>query len=124
MKLLHSCVLYVENIKQGSNRALKDKLAGFKDLITHDNTIIRLHEKLAKRWPAIRSREVAAGVKVSLLISAVADGPKSVALYGGAHKRGRRSRLARGSRIGYCSWILVFTNIRSSPASVRTEDTS
>ena len=82
MKLLHSCVLYVENIKQGSNRALKDKLAGFKDLAAQDSTIIRLHEKLAKRWPAARSRKVAAGVKVSLIISAVADGPKSVALYG------------------------------------------
>ena len=72
----------MENITQGPNQVLKDKLAGFKDLAAQDSTIIRLHEKLAKRWPATRSRKVAAGVKVSLIISAVADGPKSVALYG------------------------------------------
>jgi IS4 transposase len=83
VKFLHACVLHgLENITQGPDRALKDKLAGFKDLVTSDSTIIRLHEKLAKKWPATRSKKVAAGVKVSLLISAVADGAKSVALYG------------------------------------------
>jgi len=83
VKFLHACVLRgLENITQGPNRVLKDKLAGFKDLVAQDSTIIRLHEKLAKKWPATRSRKVAAGVKVSLIISAVADGPKSVALYG------------------------------------------
>jgi IS4 transposase len=72
----------LENIAQGLNRVLKEKLAGFKDLVIQDSTIVRLHKNLAKKWPATRSRKVAAGVKVSLLISAVADGPKRVKLYG------------------------------------------
>jgi len=37
---------------------------------------------LADKWPAARTRKVAAGVKISLLISAIADGPKRIALYG------------------------------------------
>jgi IS4 transposase len=61
---------------------LKDKLASFEDLLTQDSTIIRLNKKLADKWPAARTKKVAAGVKVSLLISAVADGPKRIAIYG------------------------------------------
>ena len=61
---------------------LKNKLASFEDLLTQDSTIIRLNKKLADKWPAARTKKVAAGVKVSLLISAVADGPKRIAIYG------------------------------------------
>jgi putative transposase len=83
VKFIHVCVLHgLENITQSPNRALKDKLAGFKDLVTQDSTVIRLHEKLADKWPAARTRKAAAGVKVSLLISAIADGPKRIALHG------------------------------------------
>lgn len=82
-RYLHVCVLHgIEKITQNPNRMLKDKLAGFEDLVTQDNTVIRLHEKLAKVWPATRTKKIAAGVKVSLLVSVVADGPKRVALYG------------------------------------------
>jgi putative transposase len=83
VKFIHACVLHgMENIMQTPNIKLKDKLANFKDLITQDSTIIRLNKKLADKWPAARTKKVAAGVKVSLLISAVADGPKRIALYG------------------------------------------
>jgi putative transposase len=50
-------------------------------VLIQDSTIIRLHEKLADIWPATRSRNVAAGVKVAVLTSAIASGPKSVALF-------------------------------------------
>jgi putative transposase len=46
-----------------------------------DCTVVQLHEKLAKIWPAMRSRKVAAGVRISVLTSTTASGPKSVALY-------------------------------------------
>ena len=61
---------------------LKDKLAGFEDIVIQDSTVIRLHKNLANKWPATRTKKIAAGVKVSLLVSAVADGPKRVALCG------------------------------------------
>lgn len=69
MKYLHACVLHgLENITQGPNRILKDKLAEGKDLVTQDNTVIRL---------ASRTKKIAAGVKVCLLISAVARGERT-----------------------------------------------
>jgi IS4 transposase len=52
---------------------------------------------LAKKWPATRTKKIAAGVKVSLLVSAVADGPKTVAL------RGERTSEVKTLRIG--PWI-------------------
>jgi len=83
VEFLHRCVLHgLENIAQKPNRKLKEKLKAFIDLVIQDSTIIRLNEKLAKIWPAVRSRKVAAGVKISLLVSAIADGPKRVALFG------------------------------------------
>ncbi len=79
---LKTCVTHaIEYLALESNRVLKEKLVSFKDVLIQDSTIVRLHETLAKKWPAARSRKVAAGVKVSLLVSAIADGPKRVALY-------------------------------------------
>ena len=83
VKFIHVCVLHgLEDITQNPNRKLNDKLSGFKDIVAQDSTIIRLHEKLADKWPATRTRKAAAGVKISLLISAIADGPKRIALHG------------------------------------------
>jgi len=66
----------IEFQAQQSARVLSDKLNRFKDLVIQDSTIIRLHESLAKIWPAARSKKVAAGVKVSRVVSAIANSPK------------------------------------------------
>lgn len=80
---LKECVSHgIEQLAVESKGRLTDKLARFEDLLIQDSTIVRLHEKLAKKWPAVRTRKVAAGVKVSMLVSAVVNGPKRVALYG------------------------------------------
>jgi len=80
---LKACVTHgIEHLAQESNNKLSQKLKQFQDLLIQDSTIIRLHEKLHKKWPAARCRKIAAGVKVSLLVSAVSNGPKSVALFG------------------------------------------
>jgi putative transposase len=98
VKFVHACVLHgMENIMQTPNIKLNDKLANFKDLITQDSTIIRLNKKLADKWPAARTKKVAAGVKVSLLISAVADGPKRIVV------RGERISEVKTLRIG--QWV-------------------
>ena len=79
MSFLRECVLHaIEFQAQQQSRALGEKLNGFKDIIIQDSTIIRLHESLADLWPATRSTRVAAGIKVSCIVSAVADGVKSV----------------------------------------------
>ena len=72
-----------------------EKLSQFKDILIQDSTIIRLHEKLAKKWPAVRARKVAAGVKVSMLVSAVSDGPKRICMVRGQVKL-KRSVSAHG----------------------------
>ena len=79
---LRKCVLHaIEFQAQQTGRILNDKLKRFKDLVIQDSTIIRLHESLAKIWPAARTKKIAAGVKVSCIVSAVADSPKSVRIY-------------------------------------------
>ena len=79
---LRECILHaIEFQAQQQSRALGEKLNGFKDIIIQDSTIIRLHESLADLWPATRSTRVAAGVKVSYVVSTVADGVKSVKIF-------------------------------------------
>lgn len=82
-KFLKTCVqLAVEQMASEAHRTLADRLHRFEDVLIQDSTVIRLHAALAKKWPATRSRTIAAGVKVAMLVSAVANGPKRVALFG------------------------------------------
>jgi IS4 transposase len=79
---LKLCVTHViEQLAQEQNKVLNEKLTKFKDVLIQDSTIIRLHKALAKKWPATRSKTVAAGVKVGILVSAVANSPKSIGFY-------------------------------------------
>ncbi len=76
------CVLHaIEVMAAEGGISLGKKLKSFKDLLIQDSTIIRLHESLSPVWPAARSRKVAAGIKVSCLVSAVANGMKSVTIF-------------------------------------------
>jgi len=79
---LRECVARgLEYLAQEPSRTLNRRLSPFEDVLIQDSTIVRLHEKLSKIWPATRSRKVAAGIKVAILTSAIAAGPKSVALF-------------------------------------------
>ncbi len=82
VQFLKACVAHaLQQTASDAGRQLGDRLQRFQDLLVVDNTVIRLHAALAKKWPATRSRVVAAGIKVCLLISAVANGPKSVSIH-------------------------------------------
>ena len=79
---LKVCVNHaIEQLALEQNKVLSKKLSKFKDVLIQDSTIIRLHKSLSKKWPAARSKTVAAGVKVGMLISAVANSPKSIGIY-------------------------------------------
>jgi IS4 transposase len=81
-EFLKLCVTHViEQLALEQNKVLNEKLTRFKDVLIQDSTIIRVHKSLAKKWPAARSRTVAAGVKVGVLVSAVANSPKSIGIY-------------------------------------------
>jgi putative transposase len=82
VEFLKVCVTHaIEQLALEQNKVLSEKLTKFKDVLIQDSTIIRLHKSLAKKWPAARSRTVAAGVKVGVLVSAVANSPKSIGIY-------------------------------------------
>ena len=82
VEFLKVCVAHaIEQLALEQNKVLSEKLAKFKDVLIQDSTIIRLHKSLAKKWPAARSKTVAAGVKVGMLVSAVANSPKSIGIY-------------------------------------------
>lgn len=80
---IKECVLHgIEHLAASAHRDVSDRLKIFKDVMIQDSTVIRLHEKLAKTWPATRTRKIAAGVKVSLLVSAFSNSAKSVTIHG------------------------------------------
>ena len=82
VEFLHQCVIHgIEELAKEPGRNLNKKLDYFKDVLIQDSTIVRIHSSLANKFPAVRARKVAAGVKVSVLVSAIANGPKTVALY-------------------------------------------
>jgi putative transposase len=82
-KFLRRCLEYaLAELAHEPGRELDPKLARFEDLLIKDTSVVRLHASLAKKWPAARSRKVAAGVKVDMLVSVRANGPKTVALVG------------------------------------------
>ena len=83
-------VLYLKSIlnstmirlEERSNLQLKEKLKDFKSIYIQDNTVVRLHDKLASLFPAARTRKPgkSAGLKVSVLYNAVAHGPSTVSV--------------------------------------------
>ena len=82
VEFLHQCVIHgIEELAKDPSRKLSKKLENFQDVIIQDSTIVRLHSSLADKFPAARTRTVAAGIKVGVMVSAVANGPKTVALY-------------------------------------------
>jgi IS4 transposase len=82
-KFLKRCLEYaLGELAHEPGRALDPKLATFEDIVIKDSSVVRLHASLATKWPATRSRKVAAGVKIDTLVSVRANGPKSLALVG------------------------------------------
>jgi putative transposase len=81
-KFLKECVTHaLEYQAQEPCLKLGAKLKNFRDILIQDSTIIRLHESLAKLWPAARSKKIAAGLKLSCVVSAVVDGVKTVRIF-------------------------------------------
>ena len=82
IEFLHQCVIHgMEELAKEPGRKRSKKLENFKDVIIQDSTIVRLHSSLADKFPAARSRTVAAGVKVGVMVSAIVNGPKTIGLY-------------------------------------------
>lgn len=72
----------IQQMAGETNRILSPKMKWVKDILIQDSSIIRLSASLMKKYPATRSRGKAAGLKVSLLVSAVASSPQTVTIHG------------------------------------------
>ncbi len=58
--------------------ALRGALAGFKDVLLTDSTVIRLHDLLQKTYPACRTNHTQAALKAHVILSVTGRGPASV----------------------------------------------
>lgn len=77
--VLNSAIIQLEKT---SSMRIQGKLTDFKSIYIQDNTVVRLHDKLAALFPAARTRKPgkSAGLKVSVLFNAVAHGPSAISL--------------------------------------------
>ena len=83
VKFLRGCVkLALQQMAGEANRTLSPKMKWVDDILIQDSSVVRLSAALMKKFPATRSRKNAAGLKVSMLVSAVASSPKKVTIHG------------------------------------------
>jgi len=83
VKFLQACAkLVVQQMAEEANRTLSPKMKWVDDILIQDSSIVRLSAALMKKFPATRSRKNAAGLKVSMLVSAVASSPKKITIHG------------------------------------------
>lgn len=83
VKFLRGCVeLAMRQMAGEVNRTLTLKMKWIEDILIQDSSIVRLSAALMKEYPAVRSRKNAAGLKVSMLVSAVASSPQKVTIHG------------------------------------------
>ena len=83
VKFLRACVkLALRQMAGETNRTLSPKMKWVDDILIQDSSVVRLSAALMKQYPATRSRKNAAGLKVSMLVSAVASSPQKVTIHG------------------------------------------
>ena len=70
------------HLEKNSKLKLQGKLEDFVSVYIMDNSIVRVHEKLADLLPAVRTRRPgkSAGFKLSVLFNATAHGPSSISI--------------------------------------------
>jgi len=61
---------------------LQGRLAGFRDLIVTDSTVLRLHDLLQQSYQACRTNAVRAAAKLHLVMSVTGVGPRTVQITG------------------------------------------
>jgi hypothetical protein len=69
----------LQRVSQRSG-ALKGPLGAFRDVVSIDATVIRLHDLLAKAFPACRTNHTRAAVNLHAVMSVKGAGPRSVKL--------------------------------------------
>lgn len=76
--LLRRLLKHVIDMTWGLNRAASGRLKQFRDILITDSTVIRLHDMLAKSFPACRTNHTRAAAKVHLVMCAAGAGKQSI----------------------------------------------
>lgn len=76
-------------------RQLRGVLASFRDLVTTDSTVIRLHDLLAKAFPACRTNHTLAALKMHAVVSVNGAGPRSIQITAERAHDGPRFRVGK-----------------------------
>jgi IS4 transposase len=77
-RLLKQLVARVFDDLVGAGRRLQGPLAQFRDVLLTDSTVVRLHELLAKAFPACRTNHTKAALKAHVVLSVSGAGDSSV----------------------------------------------
>lgn len=77
-KLLKRALIHVLEKSGSPKRRLSGSFAAFKDVLTADSTVIRLHALLKSKWPACRTNHTLAALKAHVIMSVLGKGAKSV----------------------------------------------
>ena len=76
--MLKSAAAHAFDTSVGLGRALQGPLASFKDVLLTDSTVVRLHEMLAKTFPACRTNHTKAALKAHVMLSVRGQGKQSI----------------------------------------------
>jgi hypothetical protein len=106
------------------NGAMRGALAGFRDVLLTDSTVIRLHDLLQKAFPACRTNHTLAACKAHIILSVTGRGPASVKVTSERVHDGPCCAPDAGCGIGFCSSSWATTDSSCSPASTGKAGTS
>jgi IS4 transposase len=87
-KMLKQAAAHALDHGVGVGRALQGHLAGFRDIVLTDSTVVRLHDLLKKKYPGSRTNHSKAAVKAHWVMSVSGAGKHSVRLTPGRRHDG------------------------------------
>ncbi len=82
VKMLEQALLHALEHDAGAGRKLRGHLARFVDVLITDATVLRLHDLLARHWPASRTNHTQAAMKTHWVMSVTGRSRQSVKLTG------------------------------------------
>lgn len=77
-RLMRAVLVELVDRSMRSRRSLAGNLAGFKDVLLSDSTVIRLHSLLERAFPACRTNHTKAALKAHVILSVTGAGPQTV----------------------------------------------
>jgi IS4 transposase len=80
VKLLRAVLVELIDKLAGSHGKLSGALAAFRDVLIIDSSVIRLHDLLARRFPACRTNHTLAALKTHVVVSVRGVGARSLKL--------------------------------------------